>query len=92
LKENLLTTAHSGGNHPKQHPHTGPAYQAPFAKAVKDKVGDKLHVMSVGSITTGPMANDLLEKDGLDMVACGRTFQKNPGLGMFFLISFKVFD
>jgi len=38
------------------------------------------------------MANDLLEKDGLDMVACGRTFQKNPGLGMFFLISFKVFD
>lgn len=40
--------------------------------------------MSVGSITTGPMANDLLEKDGLDMVACGRTFQKNPGLGMYF--------
>lgn len=70
-----------GGNHPKQHPHTGPAYQAPFAKAVKDKVGDKLHVMSVGSITTGPMANDLLEKDGLDMVAIGRLFQKNPGLG-----------
>lgn len=69
----------SGGNHPKQHPHTGPAYQAPFAHAVKEKCGDRLHVMSVGSITTGPQAEELMQK-GLDMVACGRTFQKDPGL------------
>jgi len=70
----------TGGMHPKQHPHAGPGYQAPFAKAVKDKVGDKLIVTSVGSITTGPQANELLEEQGLDAVFCGRTFQKDPGL------------
>jgi 2,4-dienoyl-CoA reductase-like NADH-dependent reductase (Old Yellow Enzyme family) len=26
------------------------------------------------------MANDLLEKDGLDIITVGRGFQKNPGL------------
>lgn len=69
----------SGGNHPKQHPHTGPGYQAPFAKAVKKAVGDKMHVATVGSITEGKQANDLLN-DGLDMVVAGRMFQKNPAL------------
>ena len=34
---------------------------------------------TVGSITTGKQANDLLE-DGLDLAIIGRPFQKNPGL------------
>lgn len=74
-----LLDVSSGGNHPKQHPHVGPAYQAPFAKEIKKAVGDKLQVASVGSITGGKQANDLLD-EGLDVAVVGRLFQKNPGL------------
>ena len=70
----------SGGNHPAQHPHVKPAYQAPFAIDVKKAVGDTMKVGSVGSIDSAKLANDLLEKDGLDIVTVGRGFQKNPGL------------
>lgn len=75
-----LLDVSSGGNHPLQHPHTGPGYQAPFAKAVKDKVGDKLAVGTVGSITEGKQANELLERDNLDLAIVGRYFQKNPSI------------
>lgn len=75
-----LLDVSSGGNHPKQHPHAKPAYQAPFAIAVKKAVGDKMAVGSVGSIDNAHLANDLLEKDNLDLVIVGRAFQKNPGL------------
>ncbi|KAK5509683.1 NADH-dependent flavin oxidoreductase [Exophiala xenobiotica] len=69
----------SGGNHELQHIHAGPGYQAPFAKTVKKAVGDKMLVGTVGSITSGKQAQQLLD-EGLDMVAVGRGFQKNPGL------------
>ncbi|KAF2772427.1 NADH:flavin oxidoreductase/NADH oxidase [Teratosphaeria nubilosa] len=75
-----LLDVSSGGNHPKQHPHVKPAYQAPLAIKAKKAVGDKLHVGSVGAIENAHLANDLLEKDGLDLVTVGRAFQKNPGL------------
>lgn len=74
-----LLDVSSGGNHPLQHPHTGPGYQAPFAKTVKKAVGDKMAVGTVGSITSGKQANQLLE-EGLDLAIVGRQFQKNPGL------------
>ncbi|KAL8933094.1 MAG: hypothetical protein Q9211_005965 [Gyalolechia sp. 1 TL-2023] len=51
----------------------------PFAQKVKAKVGDKLLVGTVGSITSGRQANELLES-GLDLAIIGRYFQKNPGL------------
>lgn len=70
----------SGGIHEKQHIHGGPGYQVPFAKAIKDKVGDKLIVTAVGTITEGKQANGYLENDGLDATFVGRMFQKNPGL------------
>lgn len=76
-----LLDVSTGGNHPLQHPHVKPAYQAPFAIAIKKAVGDKMKVGSVGSIDNAHIANDLLEKDGLDIVTVGRGFQKNPGLG-----------
>jgi 2,4-dienoyl-CoA reductase-like NADH-dependent reductase (Old Yellow Enzyme family) len=69
----------SGGNDPRHKILGGPGYQAPFAKAVKDAVGDDLLVGTVGSITSGGQANALLEQ-GLDMVLVGRSFQRNPGL------------
>ncbi|KAL8947396.1 MAG: hypothetical protein Q9222_006318 [Ikaeria aurantiellina] len=74
-----LLDVSSGGIHPKQKVKTGPGYQAPFAQKVKDKVGDKLKVGTVGSITNGKQANDLLEK-GLDLAIIGRMFQKNPAM------------
>jgi 2,4-dienoyl-CoA reductase-like NADH-dependent reductase (Old Yellow Enzyme family) len=75
-----LLDVSSGGLHEKQHIHSKPGYQAPFAIAVKKKVGDKLHVSAVGSITEGKQANGYLEEGNLDMVFIGRMFQKNPGL------------
>lgn len=75
-----LLDVSSGGNHPRQHPHSKPAYQAPFAIRVKEAVGSKMAVGSVGSIENATLANSLLEKDGLDLVIVGRGFQKNPGL------------
>ncbi|KAL8765777.1 MAG: hypothetical protein Q9209_007241 [Squamulea sp. 1 TL-2023] len=74
-----LLDVSSGGLHPKQHVKTGPGYQAPFAQKVKEKVGDKMLVGTVGSITNGKQANELLE-NGLDLAIVGRMFQKNPGL------------
>ena len=46
---------------------------------VKEKLGDKILVATVGTITSGKEANDLVSK-GLDVVVAGRMFLKNPGL------------
>ncbi|KAG2108804.1 hypothetical protein BD769DRAFT_1654477 [Suillus cothurnatus] len=69
----------SGGNHPKAIMKVGLAYQAPFAQAVKEAVGDKLVVGSVGSITNGKIAQEVLDKGQADVVLVGQQFQKNPG-------------
>lgn len=69
----------SGGNDPRQKITGGPAYQAQFAHQVKKAIGDKLLVATVGAITSGKQANEILEA-GLDMVLVGRYFQKDPNL------------
>lgn len=74
-----LLDVSSGGLHPKQKVKAGPGYQAPFAKAVKEKLVDRLAVGTVGTITNGKQANQLLE-EGLDLAIVGRMFQKNPGI------------
>ncbi|KAL8651127.1 MAG: hypothetical protein Q9226_004846 [Calogaya cf. arnoldii] len=74
-----LLDVSSGGLHPKQQVKAGPGYQAPFAQKVKERLGDKLLVGTVGTITNGEQANELLES-GLDLAIVGRMFQKNPGL------------
>lgn len=74
-----LLDVSSAGLHEKQHIHGGPGYQEPFAKAIKDKVGDKMLIGTVGSITNGKQANGYLEDDNLDVAFIGRMFQKNPG-------------
>jgi len=74
----------SGGVHSQQKVKSGPAFQAPFAVAVKKAVGDKLVVATVGAITDGRQANRLLEEEGLDVVLVGRGFQKDPGLAWTF--------
>lgn len=69
----------SGGNHPKAIMKAdSAAYQAPFAQAVKQAIGDKLVVGSVGSINTGKIAQEVLDKGQADVILVGRQFQKNP--------------
>ena len=74
-----LLDVSSGGVHPKQKIKAGPGYQAPFAKAVKERLGDRLAVGTVGSIMSGKLAQRLLD-EGLDLAVVGRMFQKNPAL------------
>ncbi|CAJ2505912.1 Uu.00g000420.m01.CDS01 [Anthostomella pinea] len=81
-----LLDVSSGGNHPQQKIKSGPGYQAPFSKAIKKEIGDKMLVATVGSITNGKLAEELLvggkgdDDTPLDVAAAGRMFQKNPGL------------
>lgn len=42
-------------------------------------MGDKILVGTVGGIKEGPVAKQCTD-NGLDIVAIGRAFQKNPGL------------
>ena len=46
---------------------------------VKEKLGDKILVATVRSITSSKQANKLLRK-GLDVAITGHMFLKNPGL------------
>ncbi|PQE17733.1 GDP-mannose pyrophosphorylase a protein [Rutstroemia sp. NJR-2017a BVV2] len=85
-----LLDVSSAALHPAQKIKGGPGYQAPFAKAVKKAVGDKLLVSTVGSVTNGKQAEALVTGKGegedsqgeepIDAVMVGRLFQKNPGL------------
>ena len=77
-----LLDVSSGGIHPFQKINfkaLPPGFQSEFALAIKAAVGDSMAVTAVGSITSGKLAEELLQK-GLDAVMCGRWFQKNPGL------------
>jgi 2,4-dienoyl-CoA reductase-like NADH-dependent reductase (Old Yellow Enzyme family) len=77
----------TGGNHPLQKIKAQPAYQSPFAIAVKKDLLEKgldMKVATVGAITSANLAEELLQgkdgKPGLDFAIVGRGFQKNPGL------------
>ncbi|KAI0775531.1 hypothetical protein BD413DRAFT_602773 [Trametes elegans] len=74
-----LLDVSTGGLHPQQKIKGGPAYQAPFAEAVKKAHGDKILVGSVGNITDGKTAQNVLDKGQADVIFVGRQFQKNPG-------------
>lgn len=60
---------------------TGPGYQAPFAKAVKEAVaGTGVLVSTVGMITSGLQAEELLQNGSADVVMVARHFLKDPGM------------
>lgn len=71
----------SGGIHPRQSTSikAGAGYQAPFAAEIKKAVGDGMLVSAVGGIGTATLAEGILA-EGVDVIMCGRWFQKNPGL------------
>ncbi|KAF7114952.1 hypothetical protein CNMCM5793_000722 [Aspergillus hiratsukae] len=74
----------SGGVVAQQKIKSGPAFQVPFAVAVKKAIGDKLLVAAVGAITNGKQANQILEEQDIDVALVGRGFQKDPGLAWTF--------
>lgn len=57
---------------------------------MKKKHGDKILVGSVGMITTGKIAQEILDKGQADAVLVGRAFQKNPGEFLCFSLYFFV--
>lgn len=75
-----LIDVSSGGLSPEQKIVPGPGYQAHFAKAVKQAVGARMLVSTVGSITSGLHAQELVDQGAADVVMCGRHFLKNPGM------------
>ncbi|KAJ8516842.1 hypothetical protein ONZ45_g5910 [Pleurotus djamor] len=74
----------SAGLHPLQKiPRDGPmgAYQAPLSGEVKKSLPADcpLIISAVGSITTGHIAQNILDLELADLVFVGKQFQKNPG-------------
>lgn len=74
-----LLDVSSGGGHPMQKVSAGQAYQAPFAKAIKAAVGDKMAVSTVGMLGSAKVAQQALD-DGLDLAVVGRGFLRDPAL------------
>lgn len=66
----------SGGVSPTQKITIGPGYQVPFAAAIKEKV--KCHVMTVGMITEGPQAEQILQENKADLIAIARGITRDP--------------
>ncbi|KAL5529466.1 hypothetical protein ACEPAG_5451 [Sanghuangporus baumii] len=84
-----LLDVSSGGLHPAQKvTHSYRAYQAPLAEAIKKAHGTDtssgLLVSAVGLITTGQLAEEILERGMADAIFVGRQFQKEPGTVLAF--------
>ncbi|KAJ5572438.1 hypothetical protein N7450_009422 [Penicillium hetheringtonii] len=74
----------TGGVHSAQKVTSGVAFQVPFAKAVKQAVGQKMLVSAVGTINSGTLAEKILNEDGVDLILVGRAFQRDSGLAWAF--------
>ncbi|MEO7035890.1 MAG: NADH:flavin oxidoreductase/NADH oxidase [Polyangiaceae bacterium] len=67
----------SGGNVPKAPIPVGPAYQLPFAEAVK-RATSKLRVAAVGMITEPTQADGIIAAEQADFVFLAREFLRDP--------------
>ncbi|KAL2823743.1 NADH-dependent flavin oxidoreductase [Aspergillus pseudoustus] len=74
----------SGGVVSTQKIKSGPAFQVPFAAAVKKAVGDRMLVAAVGMINNGELAERILNEEGVDVILVGRAFQRDTGLAWHF--------
>ena len=54
----------------------GPAYQTPFAERIHQETG--ITTNAVGSITTGPQAEEILQRGNVEAVMIGRAMLANP--------------
>ncbi|KAI5124057.1 hypothetical protein M0805_003885 [Coniferiporia weirii] len=87
-----LLDVSSAGLHPAQRIVAGTvayfAYQAHFSEAIKKAHGldtaSKLLLGAVGELNTGPIAEEVLDRDMADVVFVGRQFQKDPATVLTF--------
>ena len=66
----------TGGGVAHQNIISGPNYQVPFAEKIKSETG--MLTGTVGLITNGKQANEILENNQADFVLIGREFLRNP--------------
>ena len=71
-----LVDVSSGGLWSQQKIPIGPGYQVPLAEYIKQRNPDVL-ISSVGSITDGQQAEDILQKGQADVVRAAREFLRN---------------
>jgi len=72
-----LVDCSSGGLSAEQKITLAPGYQVPFAQEVKKQNPD-LIVSSVGLITNGKQAEEILESGAADVITVGRAFLRDP--------------
>ncbi|KAJ7136111.1 hypothetical protein C8R44DRAFT_769709 [Mycena epipterygia] len=75
-----LLDVSSGFIHPRQKLKGGPAFQAHLSEAVKASKPAGLVVSTVGKITTGVVAQQVLDQGQADVVFVGKQFLENPGV------------
>lgn len=75
-----LVDISSGGNVAHQSITTGPGYQVPFAREVRDTTG--VPVSAVGEITTGTQAEEILAAAHADAIMAGREWLRDPHFGL----------
>jgi len=71
-----LIDVSSGGISTAQDIKLGPAYQTPFAEKIHQETG--IATNAVGSITTGPQAEEILQRGNVEAVMIGRAMLANP--------------
>jgi 2,4-dienoyl-CoA reductase-like NADH-dependent reductase (Old Yellow Enzyme family) len=71
-----LIDCSSGGNIPHAKIEVGPAYQVPFAEAIKKQTG--ILTGAVGMITTAQQAEDILSSGKADVIIMARELLRNP--------------
>ncbi|KAJ7442504.1 hypothetical protein B0H11DRAFT_1881830 [Mycena galericulata] len=75
-----LLDVSSGFIHPRQKLRGGPAFQAHLSAAIKASNPAGLIVSTVGKITTGVIAQEVLDTEKADVVFVGKQFLENPGV------------
>ncbi|GAA5824458.1 hypothetical protein JCM3770_003717 [Rhodotorula araucariae] len=77
-----LVDVSSGGNTPRQAIQVGPGYQVPFAEQIRASLSEdeKIPISSVGLITNGTQAENILQGGKADVIACAREFLRDPSL------------
>ncbi|KAK7046745.1 NADPH dehydrogenase afvA [Favolaschia claudopus] len=74
-----LLDVSSGFNHPHQKLRGGPAFHAHLSEAIKAS-DPGLIVSTVGNITSGTIAQQVLDQEQADVVFVGKKFLENPGV------------
>ncbi|KAL4248550.1 NADPH dehydrogenase YqjM-like protein [Abortiporus biennis] len=76
----LIDVSSGGISTKQQRANAVGTFQALLSEAVKKSHGDKILVSAVKNITSGEIAQEILDKGQADVVFVGRSFQKNPAI------------